>query len=118
MSGLFDSTNCGRAVPVMGVDQSFALRIASELGGWVMTSVDDENMHVDFAGIQALSSREAGYAVALKCIQVQAHAEDLDPSLRSADRVRLHPDAWSWYTGAVGEIEVGKLLRALGSEWF
>jgi hypothetical protein len=72
----------------------------------------------DFAGIQALSSRGAGYAVAEKCLQVQADAEALDPSLRTADGVRLHDDAWSWYVGALGEIEVGKMLKALGPEWF
>lgn len=78
----------------------------------------DISDRVDFAGINALSSRPAGYAVALKCLQVQADAEDLDPSLRTEKRVSLHPDAWSWYQGALGEIEVGKMLRALGPEWF
>jgi hypothetical protein len=73
---------------------------------------------VDFAGIIALSSRPAGYAVALKCLQVQADAEDADPSLRTDKRVSLHPDAWSWYQGALGEIEVGEMLGTLGSEWF
>lgn len=72
----------------------------------------------DFAAINALSSRPAGYAVALKCLQVQADAEELDPTLKSETEVRLHPDAWSWYQGALGEIEVGKLLSALGPEWF
>lgn len=72
----------------------------------------------DFAGIQALSSRGAGYAVAEKCLQVQADAEARDPSLKAAGRVRLHDDAWSWYVGALGEIEVGKMLEELGPEWF
>lgn len=74
--------------------------------------------HADFAGILALSSRSAGYAVAEKCLQVQADAEARDPSLRSASGVRLHDDAWSWYVGALGEIEVGKMLKELGPEWF
>jgi hypothetical protein len=73
---------------------------------------------VDFAGINALSSRPAGYAVALKCLQVQTDAEDLNPSLRTDKRVTLHADAWPWYQGALGEIEVGEMLRALGPEWF
>lgn len=72
---------------------------------------------VDFAGIKALSSRPAGYAVASKCLQVQAAAERADPSLASAGN-RLHPDAWPWFQGALGEIEVGRLLEALGPEWF
>jgi hypothetical protein len=83
-----------------------------------MTSVDDVGGRTDFAGIQALSSRSAGYAVAQKCLEVQAEAEAKDPSLKTATAVRLAPDAWSWYMGAVGEMEVGRLLSALGPEWF
>ena len=33
-------------------------------------------------------------------------------------RVILHDDAWPWYQGALGEIEVGRMLSALGPEWF
>lgn len=73
---------------------------------------------VDFAGINALSSRPAGYAVAAKCLQVQAEAERVDPSLTSPARTTLHPDAWSWFQGAMREIEVGRLLDGLGPEWF
>jgi Nuclease-related domain len=83
-----------------------------------MTSIDDVSARTDFAGIQALSSRSAGYAVAQKCLEVQAEAEAEDPSLKSATGIKLAPDAWPWYTGAVGEMEVGRLLSALGSEWF
>jgi Nuclease-related domain len=83
-----------------------------------MTSLDDVSARTDWAGINALSSRSAGYAVARKCLEVQAEAEAVDPSLRSATATTLAADAWSWYTGAVGEIEVGHLLSALGPEWF
>ncbi len=81
-------------------------------------STRDVAARVDFAGINALSARPAGYAVALKCLQVQADAQDANPSLRTDKRVILHGDAWSWYLGALGEIEVGEMLRALGPEWF
>jgi Nuclease-related domain len=83
-----------------------------------MTSTEDMAARTDFAGIQALSSRGPGYAVAAKCLQVQADAEARDPSLKTVNGVRLHPDAWSWYTGTLGEIEVGRMLTALGPEWF
>jgi hypothetical protein len=82
-----------------------------------MTSLDDLRALTGFAGIHALSSRSAGYAVAQKCLEVQAEAEKRDHSLKSARGTQLAPDAWSWYTGAVGEIEVGKLLSTLGPEW-
>ncbi|MFM9920421.1 nuclease-related domain-containing protein [Lacisediminihabitans sp. H27-G8] len=83
-----------------------------------MSLSQEEGARTDFAGIQALSSRAAGYAVAEKCLQVQADAEALDPALRTTDRITLADEAWSWYTGALAEIEVGALLAALGPEWF
>ncbi|WP_158865214.1 nuclease-related domain-containing protein [Leifsonia sp. AG29] len=73
---------------------------------------------VDFAAINALSSRPAGYAVAQKCLEVQARAELAEPSLRTEKRVFLHGDAWPWYQGALGEIAVGDKLKHLGPEWF
>ncbi|MET4582502.1 hypothetical protein ABIE21_002012 [Conyzicola nivalis] len=78
----------------------------------------DTGTRTDFAGIQALSSRAAGYSVAAKCLEVQAAAEARDPSLRTDTGVTLHDDAWSWYQGALGEMHVGNLLKALGPEWF
>lgn len=83
-----------------------------------MSSVNGAVERADFAGINALSSRAAGYAVAKKCLEVQHEAEQRDPSLRTDRRVVLHEDARSWYTGALGEIEVGRMLTALGPEWF
>ncbi len=83
-----------------------------------MTFTGHAGKHTDFAGIQALSSREAGYAVALKCLEIQTKAESRDPSLRTPQRVILHDDAWPWYQGALGEIKVGRMLSALGPEWF
>jgi len=83
-----------------------------------MTSTHEGTAHAGSAGIHALSSRGAGYAVALKCLEVQSRAEARDPSLHTANRITLHPDAWPWYTGALGEIEVGRLLTALGPDWF
>ncbi len=83
-----------------------------------MTSIDDIAGKADFVGIQALASRSAGYAVALKCLEVQGEAEARDPSLQNAKGVRLHEDARSWYVGALGEIEVGRMLAELGPEWF
>jgi hypothetical protein len=70
------------------------------------------------AGINALASRSAGYAVAAKCLEVQKQAELADASLRTSRSVRLAEDARSWYVGALGEIEVGRMLEALGPEWF
>jgi len=83
-----------------------------------MSVVDGEESRVNFAGIDALLSRSAGYSVAAECLRVQNAAEALDPSLRTANKVTLAPEAWSWYTGAIGEIAVGEMLAALGPEWF
>jgi hypothetical protein len=86
--------------------------------GGNMTTADDTGHRTDFAGIQALSSRAAGYSVALKCLEVQSQAEARDSSLRTAQRVVLHDDAWPWYQGALGEIAVGRMLSELGPDWF
>ncbi|WP_439565637.1 nuclease-related domain-containing protein [Microcella sp.] len=67
--------------------------------------------------VSALVSREPGYSVAQKCLEVQAAAELADPSLHRGNQVTLHPDAWSWYVGAIGEREVGQLLSTLGPDW-
>ncbi|MCU1637786.1 MAG: hypothetical protein JWL94_433 [Microbacteriaceae bacterium] len=80
-----------------------------------MSSARDARPRMDFAGIRALSS---GYAVAEKCLQVQADAESRNPPLISPSGVKLHDDAWSWYVGALGEIEVGNLLESIGPAWF
>lgn len=78
---------------------------------------DDAAMRAHFRGMNALLSREPGYAVAAKCLEVQAEAERNDPTLRHEGRVRLADDAWSWYVGACGEKEVGAQLARLGPEW-
>jgi hypothetical protein len=70
-----------------------------------------------FSAINELLSREAGYSVAKKCLEVQAAAERRDPALRTETSVTLSDDAWSWYVGAIGERVVGEILRALGPEW-
>ena len=83
----------------------------------MMTNVDDASARVKMTGIQSLIAREAGYSVAAECLRIQAEAEVADPSLRSSDQIQLHPDAWPWYQGALGEIHVGQLLCALGPQW-
>ena len=100
----------------------FRVSLDNVILGGTMSFTEQTGEHTgertDFAGIQALSSREAGYAVALKCLEVQTKAESRDPALRTAQRVILHDDAWPWYQGALGEIKVGRMLSALGPEWF
>ena len=71
------------------------------------------NLH----GVLALRSRAPGYAVAQKCLEIQAEAERREPALRTEDRTMLAPDARSWFIGAQGERHVGKILARLGSEW-
>ena len=85
--------------------------------GGIDMNVEGTDARSAMGGIQSLLAREAGYSVAAECLRVQAEAERLDPTLRSADHIRLHPDAWSWYQGALGEMEVGRLLTSLGSGW-
>jgi len=60
-----------------------------------MTLAEDAAAHVDFAGIHALSLRAAGYAVATKCLQVQAYAETRDPIFVFARRRQGARRRWS-----------------------
>lgn len=78
---------------------------------------DDAATRAHFRAMNALLSREPGYAVAAKCLEVQAESERLDPTLRTDGRVRLADGAWSWYVGACGEKEVGGHLARLGPDW-
>lgn len=73
--------------------------------------------HSDLRAILAMRSRGPGYAVAQKCLEVQAAAEAADPSLRTPTSLTLAPEAWSWYVGAQGERHVGALLDQLGPDW-
>ncbi|GAA4174748.1 nuclease-related domain-containing protein [Gryllotalpicola koreensis] len=113
---LLDATDL--APHLWGESRTLLIRSVVAMGEAESEASGVRAQRVDFAGINALSSRAAGYAVALKCLHVQSQAEAADPSLKTATQVRLHPEAWPWYQGALGEIEVGKMLAELEPEWF
>lgn len=64
-----------------------------------------------------LRARGPAYSVMQECLQIQATAEPRSPASRFFGRSPLHPDARSWYQGALGEIEVAGVLSKLGPEW-
>lgn len=64
-----------------------------------------------------LASRPAGYSVVLECLTLQAQAVPRSRLKRILGFRPLHPDANPWYSGALGEIHVGKWLDQLGPEW-
>jgi hypothetical protein len=64
-----------------------------------------------------LRSRPAGYAVIQKCLDVQAEAAPQGRVARFFGASPLHPDARSWYQGALGELETAAALDRLGPEW-
>ncbi|MCU1523234.1 MAG: hypothetical protein JWO18_128 [Microbacteriaceae bacterium] len=64
-----------------------------------------------------LRARGPAYSVMQECLRVQ---QDMGPRSRVArffGSSPLHPDARSWYRGALGEIEVAGILSRLGAEW-
>ena len=65
--------SCVTVAPTPHGGVHFIVSLDSVRGG-DMTFTKHTGEHTDFAGIQALSSREAGYAVALKCLEVQTKA--------------------------------------------
>lgn len=48
-----------------------------------------------------------------RCLEVQSQASPRTRAARFFGRNPLHPDARSWYQGALGEIEVGRVLDQL-----
>ena len=65
----------------------------------------------------SLRNRAAGYAAMHQCMKLQ---DDREPHSRLAQvfgRDPLHPDARSWYRGALGEIEVARILGRLDHQW-
>ena len=64
-----------------------------------------------------LGPRPAGYSVVLECLSLQGQAISRSKLKRILGFQPLHPDAINWFTGAIGKIQVGRLLNQLGLEW-
>jgi hypothetical protein len=65
----------------------------------------------------SLRERLPAYAVMQQCLALQELAVPVGRLGRILGRSPLHPDARSWYRGALGEIVVANVLSQLGSEW-
>lgn len=75
----------------------------------------DENARL--SAQPTLRARGPAYSVMQECLRIQATAVLRGATARFFGRSVLHPDARSWYQGALGEIEVARVLSKLGSEW-
>lgn len=64
-----------------------------------------------------LRERGPAYAVMRQCLLLQGRAAPVGRIARVFGRSPLHPDARSWYRGALGEIVVANVLSQLGPEW-
>jgi hypothetical protein len=64
-----------------------------------------------------LRERGAASAVMARCLQDQADATPRSPMDRLLGRCPLHDDARSWFYGAIGELEVARLLDRLDDSW-
>lgn len=64
-----------------------------------------------------LRARGPAFAVMAECLARQAMATPRGRLARALGRSPLHPDARSWYSGALGEIVVAHALAQLGEEW-
>jgi len=65
----------------------------------------------------ALRFRTPAAAVIAETLRVQSAAPPRTRMQRLFGRTPLSPDAQSWYVGAIGELEVGRILDRLGPEW-
>ena len=69
-------------------------------------------------GVQPhLRARGPSFAVMQRCLEVQAGARPRGALARFFGRSPLHPDARSWFEGALGERAVAHALATLGPEW-
>ncbi|MBF0671771.1 MAG: NERD domain-containing protein [Salinibacterium sp.] len=59
----------------------------------------------------------AGYSVVRECLELQRQVPTRKGIARALGLSPLHPEARSWFGGALGEIRVGSLLEQLGPEW-
>lgn len=73
------------------------------------------DVHGDFR--PSLIANAPASAVMAKCLELQSQARPLSRWQRFTGRSPLAPLAWSWYTGALGELEAGRILTALGPGW-
>ncbi len=65
----------------------------------------------------SLRSRGPAHAVSHRCLELQREARPRGWLARLLGLDPLHPDAVSWYRGALGELRVGRLLAGLGPGW-
>jgi len=65
----------------------------------------------------SLRTRVAAFAVMKQCLRVQSAAPQRSRLARVFGREPLHPDARSWYRGAIGELEVARILSRLDRRW-
>lgn len=65
----------------------------------------------------SLRSRGPAHGVSHRCLDVQRSARPRCVFGRLFGFDPLHPDAVSWYRGALGERRVGRILADLGREW-
>jgi hypothetical protein len=64
-----------------------------------------------------LKARRPAYSVMQECLRVQAAAPALTRRQRLVGHSPLSAEASSWYKGALGEIEVARVLDELGPDW-
>jgi len=64
-----------------------------------------------------LRARGPAYVVMRECLARQEVATPRGRLARALGHTPLHPDARSWYSGALGEIVVAHALAQLGEEW-
>jgi hypothetical protein len=69
------------------------------------------------AAAVSLRSRVPAFAVMKECLRVQSGAPERSRLARAFGREPLHPDARSWYRGALGELQVARILARLDPRW-
>ena len=96
----------GETEPVPESLAQIALPVTTDAGGGPSSVIPGE-----------LRFRAAGSAVIAEALHVQSQSAPRSAIQRLFGISPLSAEAQSWFLGAVGEIEVGRILAQLGDEW-
>lgn len=95
---------------------SISVSLGSTLGG-IMTEELTAQSSAELGFSSSLAGRPAAYSVIREMVRMQERMRPQGILHRLFGFRPIHEDARQWFSGAKGELTVGKLLSLLGSEW-
>jgi hypothetical protein len=119
LSGMSSAKPATTAIPTTVAKSTVAKSTAVESTAVESTLAESTGAHeaASWSIEPNLRARGPAYAVLQECLARQKVATPRGRLARALGRSPLHPDARSWYSGALGEIVVANVLAQLGDGW-